>query len=175
MRALEQRVVALGLLERVRIRALPVLDDLQLERLGVGELAHDRGHVDELRHLRGAEAALAGDDLEAFAQRPRDDRLDDALRADARGELSSFSLSKILRWLSGEATASRAGSTGDARPARRRTTTFSRTALMLPPSCAEYGMSSWPLFSVDGLKFTSVAVAAVSASLSMWGSPSGGT
>jgi hypothetical protein len=48
----------------VQVLALQVLDHLDLEDLGVGELAHGRGDVDQACGLRGAEAALAGDDLE---------------------------------------------------------------------------------------------------------------
>jgi hypothetical protein len=87
--ALHQALEALGFLERVDVLALAVLDHLQLERLRVGELAHDRRDVGEARRLRGAEAALAGDDLEGVAavDRARDDRDDHALQLHVGREL----------------------------------------------------------------------------------------
>jgi hypothetical protein len=63
VRALEQLLVALGLLELVQVLALQVLDDLDLEDVGVGELAHGGRDVGQARGLRGAVAALAGDEL----------------------------------------------------------------------------------------------------------------
>src|SRR4029079_19451063 len=58
-----QRVIALRLFDRVRILALHVLDDHDLERVRVADIdRHDR-HFMQTGELRGAPAALAGDDL----------------------------------------------------------------------------------------------------------------
>ena len=52
----------------LRSDALHVLDDGDLERFLVGQLAHDHRHLVHAGPLRRAPAPLAGDDLEAAAR-----------------------------------------------------------------------------------------------------------
>ena len=68
----EQRAGA-RLLDRVQVLAGHVLDQRELERLLVVVRAHDGGHGLEARELRGAPAALAGDQLVG----PAGDRADE--------------------------------------------------------------------------------------------------
>src|SRR6185295_14955132 len=84
---LDEPPVGLRLLDRIEVLALDILDQGDLERLLVAELADDGGDLVQPRALRRAPAPLAGDDLEAVAVRANDDRLDDAARLDGGGEL----------------------------------------------------------------------------------------
>ena len=81
----DQPAIGLGLLDRVEILALDILDERDLERLGVAEVADDRRNFVQPRPLRRPPAPFAGDDLEAMAVRPDDDRLDDAARRRSTG------------------------------------------------------------------------------------------
>src|SRR4051812_46013000 len=83
----DEPFIGLGLLDRVEVLALDILDQRDLERLLVAEFAHDGGDFVEPGALRRAPAPLAGDDLEAMTVRTDDDRLDDAARLDGSGEL----------------------------------------------------------------------------------------
>ena len=88
--ALHQLLVAARLLHRVQVGALDVLDDGDLQDLGVVEVAHDRGNLVQLRALRGPPPTLAGDDLVAVRVTralPEDQGLDDPFLADRCGEL----------------------------------------------------------------------------------------
>ena len=70
--------------DRVQILALDVLDERHLEQrllLPARDVADDDRHAQEAGPLRGAPAALAGDDLKPVADRADDDRLDDAVGA----------------------------------------------------------------------------------------------
>ena len=75
--ALDQVAVAGRLLDGVEIGALHVLDDGELERLLIAQIAHDHRHLMQAGPLRRAPAPFAGDDLvaAALAIRARDDRL----------------------------------------------------------------------------------------------------
>src|SRR5690606_15978740 len=69
------------------------LDDGDLERRLVAELAHDDGHLVQPRTLRRAPAALAGDDLETAGgtvERPHQDRLQYAALLDRARERVEF-------------------------------------------------------------------------------------
>ena len=57
------------------------------QQLIVGDVAHDDGDLEQAGALRGAPAALAGDDLEAVADAADEDRLNHAVRADRLREL----------------------------------------------------------------------------------------
>ena len=57
---------ACGLLDRVEVGALEVLDERELELVPVGELADDGRDPLQPGHLRGAHASLAGDELVAL-------------------------------------------------------------------------------------------------------------
>src|SRR5690606_27486517 len=85
--ALDQVTVAGGLLDRVEIGPLHVLDDRELEDLLVGEVARDDGNGVEPGLLRGPPAPLAGDDLVAARHGTHDDRLHETLVADGVGKL----------------------------------------------------------------------------------------
>src|SRR5688572_11580232 len=97
MRHLElanQPVEGARFLEWIQVLALDVLDQGHGDRGFVGHAANHRRHVMQARHLRGAPASLAGDDLVAERlarsdrrERPDDDRLDDALGANRVSEL----------------------------------------------------------------------------------------
>ena len=75
------------LVDRIEVRALDVLDERDLELIAVGELADERGDPLEAGEARRADAALAGDQLVAVEGLRDEDRLEDAVLADARGEL----------------------------------------------------------------------------------------
>ena len=57
----DQALIAARLLERGQILALHVLDERDLERLAVGELAQHHRHLVQPRALRRAPAPLAGE------------------------------------------------------------------------------------------------------------------
>ena len=64
--------VGLGLLDRIEVLALDVLDQSYLEALLRREGADDDGHFGEARHARGPVAALAGhDEVGAVVPPPR--------------------------------------------------------------------------------------------------------
>ena len=83
----EQPPVGGRLVDRIEVLPLDVLDQRDLQQLVVADLAHDHGRPQEAGNLRGAPPALAGDDLEAVAAAPHEDRLDDAVHADRLREL----------------------------------------------------------------------------------------
>ncbi len=82
---LGERVIAERLFHRVEVFALHVLDDRDLERMGVGHFhRHDR-HFMQTGALRRAPAPFASDDFVAILRalhRPHHDRLDDAVLLD---------------------------------------------------------------------------------------------
>ena len=82
----DQLAVGLGRLERVEVLALEVLDEGELELLAIGELADDRRDAVEAGRLRGAQPPLAGDELVAVDRLGDEDRLEDAVLGDARGQ-----------------------------------------------------------------------------------------
>ncbi len=83
----DELAIAFRFLDRVEVLALDVLEQGDLERLGIGKIAHDHRHFVESRLLGRAPAPLAGDDLVAMAVRPDQDRLEHAARLDRGGEL----------------------------------------------------------------------------------------
>ena len=94
------------LFERIEVGALHVLDDRELERFLVVDLADDDRHFVQPGPLRRAPAAFAGDDLEnvRILARPHQQRLHHALFADRIGQL--FELVRIE-------IAARIGAVGD--------------------------------------------------------------
>ena len=108
----DQLAVGVRLLDRVEVRALEVLDERQLELLAIGELADDRRDALQAGQPRGADAALAGDELVAVEGLGDEDRLDDAVLADARGERLELGFVAF-------AGAADAGSAGSARAGSR--------------------------------------------------------
>ena len=79
-------------LDRVEVLALQVLDERDLELVDGIELADDRRDALEAGHARGAPAALAGDELVALDGLRDEDRLQDAMLADARGQALELGL-----------------------------------------------------------------------------------
>ena len=89
---LDQLGITHRLLERIEVDTLHVLDDGELERFLVGNVAHQHRHLVEARALAGSPAAFAGDDLELVrvARRPHQQRLHDAFLADRVGQVLEF-------------------------------------------------------------------------------------
>ena len=96
-------MIGLRLFDRVQILALDILDQRDLKRLGIVELADDDGNLVEPGALRGTPAALAGDDLIALAVRPDDDRLDQPARCDRLGEFLQRRLAEVAARLARDA------------------------------------------------------------------------
>ena len=81
-------VVHRGFVERRQVLALEVLDDRDLEGRVVVDLLDERRDRLEPGQPRRAPAALAGDDLVGIRpERADEDRLEDAVFADRRGQL----------------------------------------------------------------------------------------
>lgn len=95
---LVKHLVAEAFVERVQVGALQVLDELDLEDLLVGQLAHEARHLEQARGLRRAEPPGAGDDLEVradahalvldFGHLAHEQGLQDAVRLQAVDELA---------------------------------------------------------------------------------------
>ncbi len=76
--------------DRIQVLALDVFDQRHLEQrslLARRDVANDDRDAQQAGELRGAPAALAGDDLKAIADLADDDRLDDAVRLDRLRQL----------------------------------------------------------------------------------------
>ena len=84
---IDQLRITLGLLDRVKVFALEILDKRQLERRSVVHVADDDRHLGQAGYLRGSPAALPGDELVAALARPHNQRLHDAILADRLGQL----------------------------------------------------------------------------------------
>src|SRR4051794_2338172 len=95
----DQAVIRLGLFDRVEILALDILDERDLESLGIAEFAYDDGHFVEPCTLRCSPASLASHDLIALAMRPHDDRLDQPTRSDRFGEFLESRFTEMTTWL----------------------------------------------------------------------------
>ena len=80
----------LGLFDRVEILALDVFDDGQLGHLAVVDVANLHGHLAPVGGLGGAEPALAGDQFEAVADAADDEWLQNAVRANAVGQIGDL-------------------------------------------------------------------------------------
>jgi hypothetical protein len=86
------------LFHRVQVAALDVLDERELQHLLVFDFADDDGHAGQARELRGAPAALAGDELvEAGAGGADDDGLQQAVLLQRLRERFNFFRSNSLR------------------------------------------------------------------------------
>jgi hypothetical protein len=75
---IDQLAIALCLLDRVQVLTLDVLDQRNLGRSRIVDLANDRGNGVKPGALRSSPPALAGDDLKAVTMRTKQDRLQDA-------------------------------------------------------------------------------------------------
>lgn len=94
-----ERRICLRLLKRRQIDALRVLDELHLPDFAIGELVNDDRDGGELRDLRGARAAMPGDDLVGrllILDATDEERLQDAAVGDARRELVESSFVVVL-------------------------------------------------------------------------------
>ena len=91
-----------GFLQGVEVAALQVLDEGDLDGLGIAEVAHHRRQFVEARPLRRPPAPLAGDDLIGRAAAaaavcgPHHQGLDDALGTDRGGEALDLGLVEAL-------------------------------------------------------------------------------
>jgi hypothetical protein len=84
---IDQLAVAFRLLDRIQVLTLDVLDQRNLGRSRIIDLAHDRRNGVQPGTLRSSPSALAGDDLETVTVRTKQDRLKDAPFCDRIGEL----------------------------------------------------------------------------------------
>ena len=84
---LDQLLVGRGLLERVEVGPVDVLDERLLERGDVVALADERRHPTDPQPAGRPPAALAGDELELVTDRPDEHRLEDADLTDRLGQL----------------------------------------------------------------------------------------
>ena len=91
----DQLAIALGLLDRVQILALDILDQRDLRRRRLVDLADDRRDRVQPRPLRRAPAALAGDDLKPVAVGPQQDRLEHPALGDRIGQLVDRFLAEL--------------------------------------------------------------------------------
>ncbi len=82
-----QALQRLGLFERRQVLALEVLDQRDLEHLGIVDVADDGRQFAQADLDRRLIAPLAGDDLEPLAALADDQRLDDALLGDRGHQL----------------------------------------------------------------------------------------
>ena len=83
---LDELPVGEGLVDRVEIGALDVLDERELELVPIGELAHQGGDALEAGEASRADTSLPGDELVAVDGLGHEDGLEDAVLADARAE-----------------------------------------------------------------------------------------
>ena len=83
------------LFDRVQVFALEVLDEGQLELVASGDLADDDRDPLEPGELRGAEPPLPGHDLVAVEGLRHEDRQEDAVVGDARGEPFELRLAHV--------------------------------------------------------------------------------
>ena len=91
----DQPAVGFGFFERRQIFALKVLDQGDFEHFGIGKRADNDRHLMEPDALRGAPAALAGDQFEGgvvFGDRAHQQRLQYALFTDRLGQRVEFGL-----------------------------------------------------------------------------------
>src|SRR5690349_14001959 len=87
-RELRQKLlIGLRRFDRVEILAQQVLDERELDALGVGGLSHDRGDPIEPGLARRAPPPLPRDELVRTSDSPNDDRLDDPRGLDRRRKL----------------------------------------------------------------------------------------
>jgi len=161
-KAVHQFVIGTRLLNRIEIGALHILDDRDLECLGVRHFAHHHRHIVELGELGCAPAPLARDDLKilcAPTHRPHEDRGEHTLLLDRGRKIGRARLRQNvcagwnglgLRNAVGSVredpaaasprvgTASSPMSAESPRPSARGASFFA-SVLMPPPGCARAG------------------------------------
>lgn len=98
---LVQAIKGVSYFNRVQILALDVLDERDLHEPLVCEVLNDDGHVGERSQLRGAPAALSGDELISVSGMTDDDGLDDSVLSDGLGEFGEALRIEYLTRLKG--------------------------------------------------------------------------
>ena len=83
----EEPLIGLGRLDWVEVFAEEILDQPQLEGLGITGLSHDRGHAGQAGLLRRPPAPLSDQDLVLAAAGPHHERLEHPRRTDGGGKL----------------------------------------------------------------------------------------
>jgi hypothetical protein len=96
-RAVKQRIVSIGFLERMHVLPLEVLDDLNFARAAIVERLHLRRYAREAGKLRCTEPPCSHDQLEVLTQGPYEDRLQEPVRPNARCEL--VEVVEALTWI----------------------------------------------------------------------------
>ena len=96
-----QRGDAQGLVDRVEVGALQVLDEGEHGTGGVADIEDAGGDDLDAKVAERAQAALTGDELEALADLADDDRLDEALGPDGLRELLDGGVVKLASGLAG--------------------------------------------------------------------------
>src|SRR5262249_16873502 len=82
------RMIGVGLVHRVQVLTLDVLDQGELRHLALADIAHHRGNSLETSQTSRAQAPLASHELiVAAGAAPHQDGLEDASRLDRRREL----------------------------------------------------------------------------------------
>ena len=93
--------VRAGLLDRIEVLALEVLDQREFEHLSIARLANDGRGLGELKLTRGAPPTLTGDQFVFVADLSDDQRLDDATLTNAFDQLLQVLAAKLLPRLKG--------------------------------------------------------------------------
>src|ERR1700733_5603768 len=99
---LRQSPIGLSFFERCQIFALEVLDQRDLQHLGIAENADQHRHLVQPGALRRAPAPLTGDQLErraSLVDRPHEQRLQDPLLAHRLRQRLEFGLIEMTAWL----------------------------------------------------------------------------
>jgi hypothetical protein len=81
--------------------ALRILYDLDFDHLLVGQVEDADGHLGQLRDLCRTEAPRSRDNLEALIVGPHGDGLNEAVSAQALGQLGQFKRLKRPAWVCG--------------------------------------------------------------------------
>src|SRR3990170_5530077 len=97
----QELLVGLGLLDGVQVLAEQVLDEGELQALGIRRLAYHCGNLLETRELGCPPAPLSYDQLVPLPGSPDHDRLDDAGLAQGCGKLTQGIDFKVFSWLLG--------------------------------------------------------------------------
>ena len=93
---IRQALVGTCLLHRIEVLALQILDECELQRLGIVSISHDHRDSGEAGATCGAKAALAGDELESAGGLADHQRLQKALFSDGGGQLVNRGLVEDL-------------------------------------------------------------------------------
>jgi hypothetical protein len=77
-----------GLIDRIQILTMQILDERERKRCEIGGVPHDRRHALQAGHARCVPSSFAGDDLESPAAELADEQwLNDALGLHRLGKL----------------------------------------------------------------------------------------